>query len=204
MEERQTISSFDNEILIKAEIDVDNIIANFYQGAFSKFFLGSYTFESTDVVLTTTTATISNYTTINGYFAYTTLEILSGTNSGVRLAVKNNTNNVLTFFDTNTGITGSPTIKIYQLAKAPFYCDTDLLEDIYFKTINERIKEAVAFQYVFRSKKKELDELKAVSSYNVSSDSYSENFDTSKEITIKERFSPQALDVLGSLAVQSI
>lgn len=204
MEERQAISSFDNEILIKAEIDVDNMIANFYQGAFSKFFLGSYTFESTDVVLTTTKATISNYTTTNGYFAYTVLEILSGANAGVRLAVKNNTNNVLTFFDTNTGITGSEAIKIYQLAKAPFYSDTDLVEDTYFKTINEKIKEAVAFQYVFRSRKQELDELKAVSSYNVSSDSYSENYDTGKEITIKERFSPQALDVLGSLAIQSI
>jgi hypothetical protein len=204
LEERQNIDSFDNDLLIKAEIDIDNIIANFYQGAFSKQFKGFETFESTKVVLTTTTATISDITVSNGYYAYTTLEILSGSNSGVKLAVKNNTNNVLTFFNTNTGITGSETIKIYQTGKAPFYCDTNYLENTYFKSIDARIKDAVAFQYVFREKNKDLDQNKATTGYRVSQDEYSENFDTSIKNSITDRISPQALDILQSLTSQTI
>lgn len=154
--------------------------------------------------MTSTTATISSISVSNGYYAYTTLEILSGSNAGVKLAVKNNTNNVLTFFDTNTGITGSDTIRIYQSGKAPFCAGVNYLENTYFKTIDERVKDAVAFQYAFREKNKNLDNNKAVSSYTVSGDNYSENFDTDIINSIQDRISPQALDVLGGLTSQSI
>jgi hypothetical protein len=191
----------DNNILIEAEKDIDNIIANFYQGVFRKSFYTTLFFES--VTLTPTTATISSSNFTNGELAYTVLEILSGANTGSRFAIRSNTSNVLTYFDTNALSTGTEAVKIYQFGKCPMIKDKNYIGSNYNKTISEQIKEAVAYQYVFRTEN-DINVKNPVTSYSVSQDSYSEHFAVDKPLSITERISPQAMDILGGLTIQTI
>lgn len=203
LQERSNISSVDTLTLIQAEQDIDNILATRYQGYYRQFLVYEHIFDN--ITLTATTATLNGATATNGYFAYTTLEILSGNFAGNKYAVKNNTNNVLTFWDTNTGLTGNAIGKVYQTGKAPFDGGSLYTSNTYFKSIDERIKQAVAFQYEFRNKNSKMfEKIYSTTSYLVDQDRYSENFDTQNKITIEQRISPQAIDILEGLTSQTL
>jgi hypothetical protein len=129
--------------------------------------------------------------------------ILSGANTGSRFAIRSNTSNVLTYFDTNALSTGTEAVKIYQFGKCPMIKDKNYIGSNYNKTISEQIKEAVAYQYVFRTEN-DINVKNPVTSYSVSQDSYSEHFAVDKPLSITERISPQAMDILGGLTIQTI
>jgi len=197
--------SIDNSVLIQAEIDIDNIIASHLQGAFSQYFTGFSLYNSTSVVLTSTGATITGLNLSDGFLAYTTLEIVSGANAGSRFLIKSNINGVLTYFDTDSLSTGSEAVKIYQIGKCPMLRDVNGINNIIYKSIHQDIKEAVALQYEFRIKNAgSIDNQYASTSYSVSGDSFSENFNPTLQNSIRERISPQAFDILNYLTAQSL
>jgi len=198
-----SIVTVDNDVLINAEQDIDNVIANFYQGSFRKSFNRIDFYQ--DVILTSTTATISSVNLTPGQLAYTVLEIISGANAGTRLAIQSNTENVITYFDTNALSTGTENVKIYQFGKSPFHNPNDENHawGSYNKSISEQIKQAVAYQYIFRLEN-DINVKNPVSSYSVSKDSYSEVYAVDKPLSITERISPQAIDILGGLIIQTI
>lgn len=186
----------DEVVLSQAEADIDNIIGIFNEGGFRKAFWRPEFVGS--VVITATTATLSSSNTTNGYYARTVLEILSGDNAGSRIFVDSSVNNVLTF-ESQT-IAGTFDCRIYQLAKAPFLVDSQSYNNNIYKTISEDIKQAVAYQYQFRLKNKNiLDSNFATKKYSVDKDKYEEEFDTIQNNTINQRISSQAIDVISYL-----
>lgn len=198
--------AFNNNELIRAERDVDKVVAEFYERANAKSI--NYTTQVFDATITPTTATITNMTPINdGFFNYSTLEILSGENKGKRIAIATQASNVLTFFDSQAGLSGSLKCKLYQTGKFPRYADTITNNGVYYKTIPEFVKECVALQYDYRIKEgKNLLQERVQSGYSVNKDSYSENFDTNIKKTIRDRIHPEALDILDQygLTLQTI
>jgi hypothetical protein len=198
-----SLASFDNNQLIRAEQDIDKVIKIYYEGANRPFLLGRPSVYS--AVLTDTQATVTNLSPINdGYFDFTVLEILEGANRGKQIAIESNIDNVLSFFDTQAGLDETSQVKLFQIAKFPRSLksgDTSLSStgDTYLKTIPGFIKECVALQYLYRVA--EGDDLLVEnlrSGYEVSKDSYSEDYDTKVKKTALDRVSPEALDILYS------
>lgn len=206
--------TFDPAILRKAELDIDKAIATFYEGGNAPFLFGDfYEVESSEITLTTTTATLTGFSFQTGHLDRSVLEIRSGSDAGKRIFVQSQTvsgdDRILTFADTQTGLSGSPICRIYQEAKFPRVCDTEYTESTYTKTIPQWLKEAVALQYNFRvNNAQNLENVNQLSGYSVSKDSYSENFNTapSGNSSIRDRLSPEAMDILDSygLTVESI
>ena len=194
------IDIVDESVLLKAEIDIDNAIASFYQGNFRKALPNTLFFDN--CVFTGQTVTITDFINSNGYLSKAVIEIVSGANSESRFYINSQVANVLTL-DVDTGLTETNTCKIYQLAKAPFVGDMHISSDTIYKTISEKIKEAVAYQYVFRLKN-DFDNMFAQTTYSVSGASYSESFDTDKTLSAKDRISPQAYDLIDYLTIQTI
>lgn len=195
-----SVSNYDEKILAKAEADIDKAVAMFYQGAYAKAINTDYVFESTRVTLTTTTATITNLGFSDGFFDYSVIEILDGDDRGVRVPVQTHVGNVLTYFDTTAGLSGNATVRVYQEGKFPMMGDRHVSAGKYFKLIPEHIKEAVAFQYQYRvNEGNNLDTEQKLSGWRRDKDSYSENYDNDEgERTIRQRLSPQALDIIDS------
>lgn len=192
-----TLSSFDNKELIRAERDIDKLIGNFYQGENRPAVYN--TTQVYTAVLTTTTATIAGLSPNNdGYFDYCTIEIISGSKKGKRIAISSQSGSTLTFFDTQSGLSETSKVKIFQEGKFPRVADTETDGGVYYKTIPEFLKEAVALQYSYRiAEGDNLNTEQVQSGYSVSRDSYSENFDNSKTKSIEQRISPQAYDILA-------
>lgn len=195
------LDEFDKGELIKAEKDIDKAIASFYEGPWAQHNRVTYQLSTSEVTLTTTTATITNLTFQTGYFAFNTLEIVSGANRGKKIAISNSSlsggTQTLTFFDTQTGLSGSPACKIYQSGKAPFAIDRAFEEGTYYITVPEFIKEATALQYKFRiDNKAYLEAPNKIKEYEVEGADYREEFDTSYKSTIQDRISPEAWDIL--------
>jgi hypothetical protein len=202
-----TNSTIDELVLRRAEIDIDNAVALFYQRRNRKFVY--YEYDLDDVTLTTTTATSSQLNTANGYYDRTVLEIMSGADAGKRIFVKTHVNDTLTFWNTQTGLSGTETCRLIQIGKFPRLADSDIANNTYYKIIPEFIKEAVAYQYKFRLDNPSIfTNPNPVSGYRVEQDRYSEQFDTSSknERTIQDRIDPVAWDILSQhgLTTQSL
>lgn len=201
---------FNAENLRKAEIEIDNAIASFYEGKNSKAISNKIVAKKAQITLNSTTCVISNFGYPNGYFINSVLEILSGANSSKRIFVKSDVKvgdtHTLTFFDAVPGLSGSEDVQIYQIAKFPRNCDCALVDSDIFKSIPEFIKEAVANQYEWRLKNLDsLDNSQLRSGYSVARDSYSESFGGIRSSSI-DRISPIAMDILDShgLTIQTI
>lgn len=190
-------TNFDNQTLIKAELDIDNAIANFYQGGFSKALITKNSYE---ITLTNTTATIINKTFQDGYFSKTVVQLL-GEEDKV-FFVKSSVNNVLTFQDSQD-LDGTYVALIYQLAKAPFYKDKFYKNNTIYKTIDNKIKEAVAIQYQYLSENSSTERY-PISGYSVDGEDYSERYNTDKMTTSIDRLDPRAYDLIAHLTVQSL
>lgn len=199
-----SVESVDTNILIKAEQDIDNALANFANGWFSKAF--NIIQEFNECTFSGVNGTISNFNAEDGYLSRTVCEIVSGAKSGKRFFITSQTGSVITL-SSNPSITGTVAIKVYQLAKAPFVKDKNSYSQSGVnktsKVIDERIKEAVALQYVYR-RDNDLDVKYKVKGYSVNGADYSETFDVGSPMSIKERISPQAWDIISSLTVQSL
>lgn len=203
LQERVTVTTFNLQTLIQAEIDIDNIIADFFQGSFRKALITESKFDS--VVINSNTATITALNSQNEYYSRTVLEVLTGTHSGSRFAVQSQSNQTLTFWESSELTNVVCSVRLYQLAKAPFYKDFGLRDNIYYKVIDERVKEAVALQYFYRQENPEIfGSNYPVKNYSVSKDSYSENYDTARRTGLIDRIHPDAYSVLESLTVQSL
>lgn len=206
--------TFDAATLRKAELDIDKAVAIFYEGGYAPFLFGEILeVESSEIALTANNATLTGFGWQAGYLDRSVLEIRSGSDAGKRIFVESQTisgdDRILTFADTQTGLSGSPICRIYQEAKFPRVCDTEYTESTYTKTIPEWLKEAVALQYNFRvNNAQNLENVNQLSGYSVSKDSYSENFDTapSGNSSIRDRLSPEAMDILDcyGLTAESI
>jgi len=197
------VTTFNLQTLIQAENDIDNLLARFFQGAFRKAIVTNYKYDT--CLINASSATVTGLSADDGYYSKTVLEILSGANSGKRFAVKSQTSNVLTLYETSglTNVTAS--VRIYQLAKAPFAKDMVSSNSTWNKIIDERIKEAVALQYDFREANPILfGSNYPVKEYQVSKDSYSEKYDTTSKAGLIDRIHPDAYELLKSLTTQSL
>jgi hypothetical protein len=198
------LSSFDNLQLIRAEQDIDKLVGTFFEGAFAPSVFQTISAKPSEVTLTTTTATVQNLGYNTGYFDFCTLEILSGSNRGKRIAIETSTESggtqTLTFFDTQTGLSGSPAVKIYQAGKFPMTQDVEIEDSIYYKSILDDVKQAVAYQYEYRVREGDsIDNVNTLTSWSRSKDSYREEYgDGSGQSNATNRVSPQALDLLSS------
>ena len=199
---RPSLTTVDTAVLEQAEKDIDLLVANFYQGAFRKASLGEFIYSN--VILNNLTATITNINQTVGYYSYCVMEILSGTKAGKSFLIKANSANVITFFKSTSSVE-TVAVKVYQLGKFPMAKDTNYFGNTVYKTIAEDVKEAVAYQYEFRLNNKDgLNNKYAQTSYSVSGDSFSSNFDVNSPNSLKERLSPQASDLLGVYSIQTI
>lgn len=198
-----TLTNFDPDQLVRAERDIDKVVGVFYQGPNRKSILGIT--DVRNAVLTSTTATITDLSPNNtDFYSYSVLEILSGSNKGMRIAIESQANNILTYFDTQTGLSETSKIRVYQEGKFPRLVDTWAEDSVYYKSIPEFIKECVALQYLYRVQEgTNLQTENVQSSYRVDEDSYQESFDTSTKKIITDRISPEALDILDSKGLTS-
>lgn len=198
-----TVSNFNLNTLIEAEKDIDNVLASFTRGNFRPAIVGYTQYDTCNI--TNATASIDRMQVTDGYFDKTVLEILSGDNVGKRFAVKTQAGTTLNFWET-TSLTDTVAVKIFQLAKAPFYKDFNSFVSSsttkYSKSIDERIKEATAYQYVYRVNN-DMNVKYPVKDYQVDKASYQESYATDEPLSIRERMSPQAMDILAELTIQS-
>lgn len=201
---------FSAENLRKAEIEIDNAVAIFYEGSNKKVINNKIIAKKAQITLSSTTCVITGFGYPNGYFINSVLEILSGANSSKRIFIKSDIKvgdtHTLTFFDAVPGLSGSEDVQLCQIAKFPRNCDCALVDSDIFKSIPEFLKEAVANQYEWRLKNLDsLDNTQLRSSYSVVRDSYSENFGNVRSSSI-DRISPIAMDILDShgLTIQTI
>jgi len=200
-EYQPSVTTVNNNVLIEAEKDIDNIIANFATGDYRKAFIGNQVFNN--AVFDGQTVTVNDLRATEGTYSRVVVELLSGSNIGARFLVQSQLGNELTFFETS-GITGTFAIKVYQLAKAPFYKDYNAFNNKYSKSIDELVKEAVAYQYVYRVDNSASMNIKyPVASESLQGENYSFNYNTNEPLSIRQRISPQAWDILGFLTVQS-
>lgn len=195
----------DNNVLIEAEKDIDNILADNVYGSYRKAVATTHIYDS--CTFSNNTATLSNFSASDGYYDRVVVEVISGNNTGSRFLVNTQAGNTLTFFEA-TSLTETTAVKIYQYAKAPFQKDFNSYTasggSKWSKAIDERIREATAYQYVYR-----INNAGAVNVHNVieredlQGEDYSFSYDTEASMSIQERISPQAWDILGTLTVQS-
>lgn len=192
-----SLTSFDSDQLVRAEGDIDKVIASFYEGVNRPFLLGRPSVYS--AVLTSTQATVTDLSPINdGYWSRTVLEILDGSNAGLKIFISNNSSNILTFNSEQAGLSETSNVKLYQEAKIPRNQDTLAKGTDYFKSIPEFIKQAVALQYQYRiTEGQNLMNKQKVKSYGIDKASYSEDYDTGRNKTMYDRVSPEALDILS-------
>lgn len=187
-----------DKLINLAESMVDQYIADFYEGSFSKS-NSQVQFLASD----TTNFTANNLTIMpnpghsSNYFAYTVIELLEGAMKGLLIPVLSSTNNVLTF-ETVEGLTGAIGCQIYQLGKFPMVRDCNT-----FKSIPREVVEAVAHQveYLFKNSKK-------INSKTKKSESIGENYSYTLEDgaadSIANRMSPLAKDLLAKYFYQGI
>ena len=195
-----TLITVNNNILIRAEQDIDNIIATFTRGAYKKAIAGSTIYEV--CAIDGFNATLQGFNGGNGYLSRTVLEILSGTQAGTRYFISAQAGNILTL-STDTALDATVAVKIYQFGKLPFSKDNNYLNNNFYKVIDQRVKEAVSYQYVYRTEN-DVDTKYPVDSYSVNGENYSESYSVKEDNTIRERISPQALDILDFLTTQSL
>lgn len=199
-EYQPSITTVDNNTLIDAEIEVDLAIASFLENGYSKAFKNDDIYNN--CLVNASTVTIPDFSFNDGYLSKTVVEILSGANSGSCFFVDSQTSNVLTLIETSGLTNVTCDIRVYQLAKAPFAKDCVLTNNKYYKVLDERVKQAVAYQYVYLTEENAVNTY-AQTGYSVNGANYSENYDTSKKTTIVDRLNPKVLDVLGYLTIQS-
>jgi len=201
---------FSIENLRKAEIEIDNAIAVYYEGGNQKSINKKIIVENSKVTLNATTCIITDFSYDNGYFINSVLEILSGANYGKRIFIKTDVKvddtHTLTFFDADVGLAGSENIQLFQIAKFPRIFDCSVVDSNIYKSIPEFIKEAVANQYEWRLKNLDkIENTQLRTSYSVARDSYSESFGGGRLSSV-DRISPIAMDILDSygLTIQTI
>lgn len=204
------VESIDNTALVNAERDIDNLCALFYQGinrpaVYYPYFVNNLSINNNQ-------ATTSEVLSPSGYFSLTVLEVLSGTNKGLRIFIDDsnlsNNQTILSFSDVNINETGLKA-KLHQVAKFPRVADTSIIDGGYQKTIPEFLKEAVAYQYEFRSNNPDsFNNVNQLKSYSVDKESFSETFDTtSKKATdIEDLIAPATRSILDKqgLTVQNL
>ena len=194
---RPNVAEVNLQTLEQAELDIDKIIASFYESVFCKAY-SQRTVVSATISGATITLTGNNLT--NGHLAFTVV-VIAETNKS--FAVLNNVGNVLTL-ESTTGITGVKDIVIYQLGAFPMVKDVIHVPSQTYKTITEEVKEAVACQYMFRLSNPNLNARYATISYSVSGGSYSSTFDPNSPLSNFERVSTEALDLLRHYTTQTI
>ena len=194
-----------SKLLDKAQRQIDSAIAVRIEGANAKSLVFPLIVKKALFNENICTITSSQLT---GYYTRGTLEVLEGSFAGSRIFINSsirvaNTNNIL--FDTVTGLTGELDVKIYQYPKFPRKQDTQLVENVYQKTIPEFLKEAVELQYDYLERTNKRANQFNVKSYSVARDSYSETFGDERTSAI-DRINPEALDILDSygLTTQSL
>lgn len=190
----------DTKELIKAERDIDKAVATFYQYAFRPSLHRFYTFDS--AVFSSTTVFVADITHNDGFFSKTVIQVLDGSDN--RFYVASQTNTTLNLLDSQTAVTGTKRIKIYQEAKFPMARDTEYKNNFYAKWIPEQVKEAVALQYAYRiNNADKLTNNVLVTNWSTSESSYSESAGGSSESRTKleDRIAPEALDILESMGI---
>lgn len=199
---RPNIAEVDLVVLEEAEKDIDLVTASFIEGANRKGYASTILLER--VVLSGATATAPTLASSEGYYSFCVLEVLSGNNAGKRFPITTSNNQTLTLKE-DSGITETIVCKVYQLGKYPMAKDWWSANDVQYKTISEEVKEAVAYQYEFRlANSGSLNSKYAQTGYSVSGDSFSTNYNPNIQNSIKERISPQALDLLSRFTTQSL
>lgn len=201
-----TISgTFDAETLRKAEIDIDNAVASFYEGVNRQYLIDNKPLTPAKITIDATSATIIGETPTDGEYSRTVLNILSGDDAGkqifVSLSAKSGSDTTLTFTGAQTFTTVTPfsaACEIEQVAKFPRVGDSRLVDGTIFKQIPVWLKQAVAYQYNFRvdspSNFVSVDE---VIGYSVNRDGWSKSFGAPGSASnIDNRISPQAMDLL--------
>jgi len=193
----RTGKQISQDTINQAEREIDDAIACFYGSVFAKSFQNKYVYSA---VLTTTTATISNLNYNTGYLQFTVIEILDGANKGKIIPISTNSGNVLTFLNTQTGLSGTVAVALYQAGKFPMYRDMQSLNSNYYKTIPDWLKEAVALQsqFIFENKQNDIPYIQAGES--VDETNYTTNFLSSNgkiaRKSIKDWLHPRALAIL--------
>lgn len=196
------ILKVDNQELIQAEIDIDNIIAVFYQGTFSRAYKHDVVFQNCE--FQGQTATIGGMSSqSDGLYNRVLVEILEGTNKGSRYLIKEQIGATVTFYE-DTKLNENAPVRVFQLAKLPFSKDVVTYNSKYTKLIDENVKQAVAYQYVHRVNNPDLFSARhVISSESLNGEDYSFTYDTKKPMSMKERISPQALYILDFLIPQT-
>jgi hypothetical protein len=187
--------------LRQAEIDIDSVIPIFYQRGNRKFIYNPYDIPTLTIV-DNNSATTTDLPNQSGFFSKTVLEILSGANAGTKIFISEanvaGNTTTLTFADTQSLTVGVVVAKIYQIAKFPRLIDYQLSNSIYYKTIPEFIKEAVAYQYQFRADNPAIFNITGkVTEAEVDQDQARVKFGDQSR-TKKDLISPVAWDILDS------
>jgi len=199
---RPNIAEVDLSVLEQAEKDIDLVTASFVEGANRKGYSSVLLLEN--VALNGTTATVPTLASTQGYYSYCILEVLSGANAGKRFFITTSNNQTITL-NVDSEITETIVCKVFQLGKYPMAKDWWSANNVEYKTIAEEVKEAVAYQYEFRlANAGYLNNKYAQTGYSVSGDSFSTNYNPNIQNSIRERISPQALDLLGRYTTQSL
>lgn len=192
----------DELVLKKAEKDIDNAIAVFYQKRNRKSVYINYTLQSLN--LTATNATTSELGNSDNFYSKMVLELLSGDDAGKRIFVNASSISAgvttLTFLNSQS-VTPASNIKayLYQEAKLPRIADTSIIDSVYYKRTPDFLKEAVANQYKYRLDNPNVFETPfSIKKYEVDQASYSEEYNTDPKATksIQSMISPQAWAIL--------
>jgi len=186
-----------DKLINQAESMVDQYIADFYEGSFSKCNSQIKFLESASTSFGANTLTITpNPNHSANYFTYTVIELLEGSMKGLLIPVLSSTSNVLTF-QTVTGLTGAIACQVYQLGKFPMYNSNT------FKSIPREVIEAVAYQaeYLYKNSKKMNAKTKKSESIG---ENYSYTLEDGVVDNIANRMSPLAKDLLTKYTYQGI
>lgn len=190
-----------NQLVTKAESDVDSLIATSLTGGYAKAdtrqlrFTASFTSE--------TEATLSSTYTLNDDEQYLVIKILSGANTGLVRAITANTGNSITF-DSIEGLSTPSTAQVivYQAGKAPFLCDSDETA----KWINEDIINATIYQIEhLASVGAKARTSKRRKSESVSTSSTSYTLESTQElVNSKVDIAPKTLEIMAKYGIHTI
>ena len=190
----------DERLIVQCESLIDQACADF---------LGSYLEKSVNYeileeasTVTSTTATITNsYNT--DYFKYCIVEILNGAKTGQKSSITASSSNSVTF-DSITSLTGVVALKIYQLGKFPMLKDRTVGSNIYYKSIPQEIKEAVAWQCYYVLKNPKILDKQQMQSENIGgSYSYTKG-STQDRSSVIQLLSPQTIQLLSPYLLQTL
>jgi hypothetical protein len=193
-------SEVNDQLIDQAETLIDQACAMFLGSTLQKSM--NYEILEENSTTTATTATLSSTYTTN-YLKYCTVEVLNGSLAGSKACITSSSTNTITF-EQIEGLTGTTAIKIYQTGKFPMVKDVTTGSSVYYKSIPQEIKQAVAWQVKFILENGDLFNSDLMDSENIGG-SYSYNrANNSTKSSIIQLLAPQTIQLIKPYTIQTI